>query len=93
MNPKEYKQMMDHLVAPKKKRTFGPLIPNLEKIIDQYDGPVIVDNGEIKFENQKEQNLQEAMLQLESQMQYHLKQILFKSLHLVAYQEKPCLTC
>ena len=57
MNPKEYKQMMDHLVAPKKKRTFGPLIPNLEKMIDTYDGPVIVDNGEIKFENQKRAEL------------------------------------
>ena len=29
MNPKEYKQLMDYLVAPKKKRTFKPLIPNL----------------------------------------------------------------
>ena len=57
MNPKEYKQMMDYLVAPKKKRTFKPLIPDLEKTIDLYDGPVIVDGDEIKFENQKRAEL------------------------------------
>ena len=37
---------MDYLVAPKKKRTFKPLIPDLEKTIDLYDGPVIVDGDE-----------------------------------------------
>ena len=60
MNPKEYKQMMDYLVAPKKKRTFKPLIPDLEKTIDLYDGPVMVDGDEIKFENQKRAELAKA---------------------------------
>ena len=53
LTPKQFKQMQEYLVAPKKKRTFAPLVPNLEKMIDLYDGPVIVDGDEIKFENQK----------------------------------------
>ena len=47
MTPKEYKQMMNHLTRPKK-----PLVPKLEEMIDLYDGPVIVDNGDIKFERE-----------------------------------------
>ena len=49
MNPKEYKQMMDYLVL--KEETFKPLIPDLED--NEYDGPVIVDGDEIKFENRR----------------------------------------
>ena len=49
LTPKQFKQMQEYLVAPKKKRTFAPLVPNLEKMIDLYDGPVIVDGDEIKF--------------------------------------------
>ena len=57
LTPKQFKQMQEYLVAPKKKRTFAPLVPNLEKMIDLYDGPVIVDGDEIKFENQKRAEL------------------------------------
>ena len=61
LNPRQYKQMKEHLVRkknkvpmklPKQKPTIDldiditPALPNI------YDGPVVVDNGEIKFEKQ-----------------------------------------